>query len=1355
MTERLMGLVAMMTKNTLVCGCLLLLAVVDTALPRCLNSSPVIYKRHLFYHGESKPIILENSQRESHNITNQILKILLEEVVGYESVEIRTKDSMNATAIMNRISGCPETGCSITQEISPPETMVNTEVWMMAGFSRTPWTSQGNVIDLGPLGPFGRLGWFMPTSTVDSLWRDNIIADHWRALNLNAVIRNFTLATDFDTIKNMTLTGDPKQKYYCSSPDCVDGIYYGPKCSPTNMYTCATLLSSYPDMDMGALKAQVRNLSLPVNIAWIGPNLHQYVHNRVARRLPVLFFSWDPNTLTAGRLFTRIKFPLCQDDLNKMPMDCDFGLNQFTKIVWSKLKSSVPEAFHVISKLTFHQDEYIQLLQMFHRYSYPDEIACAWVRDHETIWKTWLPENLSNKTRIYLGGLFPLTGQYWMEPGLVQGGELALDLINQDPYILPEHQLEMVVSNSECLPDVAMKAFIKYITNTTIPIAGILGPGCSDEAEPIAALSRHFNMLVVSYGAEASSLSDRQKYPYFYRTIPQVDHHKYVYESFFKSMNWKQIGAISEGGQEFPNYHLMLQEHLQHAGISVVVKRRLVRNFTLNKLDVSQIFADLRARNVRVIIADVFVFAARAVMCEAWRQRMTAHEGYVWFLPSWYAKHWWDVDYYNSPPSPGDNRPQEHIPCTTENMEYAVEGHFLLQKTFSDPDNTRIVGGITIKQYKDYYKLRVGKADFDETPFASFVYDAVWTYAKALDRVLRRHPGALENIHSNENTQVFVDEINKTNFQGVSGHIHFNGGDRPGTISIVQYFLNETRLIGRYEPSPNNLKGILELETSNLRWLTPGGFTPTDGNPEKEDCVIEGFRVLFNISCELAIVIANVMAFGTFLIILIIVLIIFKLRYDKKVKATHQRMKELGLLTNDFSQCFSLDEWEIPREKVVLNRKLGEGQFGTVYGGEAQIDEEGWVAVAVKTLKVGSTVQQKLDFLSEAELMKRFSHQNIVSLLGVCTREEPTYFIMEFLLHGDLKTYLLSRRNMVGSLSREAEDVSPRKLTQMALDVALGLRYLHENKYVHRDLACRNCLVNSNGMVKIGDFGMTRPVCDTDYYRFDKKGMLPVRWMSPESLSDGLFTAKSDIYSYGILIYEIVTFGSFPYQGLSNNEVLEYVKNGGRISLPRNCPENLCNFIFSCLEQEMNDRAELEDIIDDLTKNTELLQPCLNAPTASVAIEDTESFEIPPSSCQNTVTQSNMVRFHRRSFYSSTSQEKLNVLKRWSGNQAVKSSPMKSSMKMFLPMSTGKQRSNSLGSLLDCGYEKGYLGTVSNSKPTSPTQGRKDKLKRHSEELYGNSYNKYIPLFSNSYGRDQSNGFCDLTIEMCENITSV
>lgn len=176
----------------------------------------------------------------------------------------------------------------------------------------------------------------------------------------------------------------------------------------------------FSDLDMGVLKQQVRNLNLPVNIAWIGPHFEWFIHDHVARQnRPVLFFSWEPNTLTAGNLFTRVKFPLCQKDLTHLPTNCDFGLNQFTKIVWAKLKTSIPEAYHVISKMKFHQDEYIKLLQV--RELSTEEIACNWIHEHKNIWQTWLPDNLTNKTKIYLGGLFPMTGHYWMEPGLVQG----------------------------------------------------------------------------------------------------------------------------------------------------------------------------------------------------------------------------------------------------------------------------------------------------------------------------------------------------------------------------------------------------------------------------------------------------------------------------------------------------------------------------------------------------------------------------------------------------------------------------------------------------------------------------------------------------------------------------------------------------------------------------------------------------------------------------------------------------------------------------------------------------------------------------------------------------------------------
>ncbi|XP_060582600.1 uncharacterized protein LOC132738978 [Ruditapes philippinarum] len=191
----------------------------------------------------------------------------------------------------------------------------------------------------------------------------------------------------------------------------------------------------------------------------------------------------------------------------------------------------------------------------------------------------------------------------------------------------------------------------------------------------------------------------------------------------------------------------------------------------------------------------------------------------------------------------------------------------------------------------------------------------------------------------------------------------------------------------------------------------------------------------------------------------------------------------------------------------------------------------------------------------------------------------------------------------------------------------------------------------------------------------------------------------------------------------------------------------------------MNDRPDIEDVIDDLMKNTELLQPCLNAPTTSVVIDDLESFEIPPASCQNTITKMNDIKFstliNRRSFYGSSSQEKLNSVKRWSGPNGIKNINSKSGFMTFLPITVGRPRSNSVGSPLDFDFEKHSANE--NFKPTSPSRTRKDKSKRHSEEFSTSSYSKYIPLLSNSYySRDQSSDYySDTSKELCQNITSV
>lgn len=397
--------------------------------------------------------------------------------------------------------------------------------------------------------------------------------------------------------------------------------------------------------------------------------------------------------------------------------------------------------------------------------------------------------------------------------------------------------------------------------------------------------------------------------------------------------------------------------------------------------------------------------------------------------------------------------------------------------------------------------------------------------------------------------------------------------------------------------------------------MTKDGRVPDDG---ALNCNLGALAWFFGTDCDGAVLI-----FTGFMCVIVIAIIslasfcFFQVRYNRKMKHSAKYLQKFGidLLSPSSIPVNTLDKWEIPKDRVVINRRLGEGAFGTVYGGEAQIDEDGWTAVAVKTLKIGSTTEDKVDFLSEAEAMKRFDHNNIVKLLGVCLQTEPVYTIMEFMLYGDLKTFLLARRHLVNnSKHSEESDISPKRLTMMALDISRALSYLAEQKYVHRDVACRNCMVNAQRVVKLGDFGMARPTFENDYYRFNRKGMLPVRWMSPESLVLGLFTPASDVWSYGVLLYEIITFGSFPFQGMTNNQVLDHLKNGHSLTIPTGVKPQLEGLMKACWNQDYKKRPNASEVAEFISNYPRLLSPCLDVPLASVQMAETDSdqFELLP-----------------------------------------------------------------------------------------------------------------------------------------------
>ncbi|KAF7670294.1 hypothetical protein LDENG_00018690 [Lucifuga dentata] len=281
------------------------------------------------------------------------------------------------------------------------------------------------------------------------------------------------------------------------------------------------------------------------------------------------------------------------------------------------------------------------------------------------------------------------------------------------------------------------------------------------------------------------------------------------------------------------------------------------------------------------------------------------------------------------------------------------------------------------------------------------------------------------------------------------------------------------------------------------------------------------------------------------------------------------------------AEMYVPDEWEVAREKITMHKELGQGSFGMVYEGIAKgvVKDEPETRVAIKTVNESASMRERIEFLNEASVMKEFNCHHVVRLLGVVSQGQPTLVIMELMTRGDLKSHLRSLRK-----ENTTTQVLPplKKMIQMAGEIADGMAYLNANKFVHRDLAARNCMVAEDFTVKIGDFGMTRDIYETDYYRKGGKGLLPVRWMSPESLKDGVFTTMSDVWSFGVVLWEIATLAEQPYQGMSNEQVLRFVMEGGLLDKPDNCPDMLFELMRMCWQYNPKMRPTFLEIISSI-----------------------------------------------------------------------------------------------------------------------------------------------------------------------------
>ncbi|XP_039611416.1 ephrin type-A receptor 2 [Polypterus senegalus] len=266
---------------------------------------------------------------------------------------------------------------------------------------------------------------------------------------------------------------------------------------------------------------------------------------------------------------------------------------------------------------------------------------------------------------------------------------------------------------------------------------------------------------------------------------------------------------------------------------------------------------------------------------------------------------------------------------------------------------------------------------------------------------------------------------------------------------------------------------------------------------------------------------------------------------------------------------------EIHPSNVTKQKVIGAGEFGEVYKGILKLSGKKETPVAIKTLKPGYTEKQRKDFLSEASIMGQFSHQNIIRLEGVVTKNKHAMIITEYMENGALDKYLRGRDG----------EILAYQLVGMLHGIASGMKYLSDMNYVHRDLAARNILVNSKLECKVSDFGLSRVLEDDPEGTYTTTGgKIPIRWTAPEAIAYRKFTSASDVWSFGIVMWEVMGYGERPYWDMSNHEVMKAINEAFRLPAPMDCPSAVYQLMVQCWRQDRSKRPRFPDIVSILEK---------------------------------------------------------------------------------------------------------------------------------------------------------------------------
>ncbi|XP_029023271.1 gamma-aminobutyric acid type B receptor subunit 1 isoform X2 [Betta splendens] len=424
----------------------------------------------------------------------------------------------------------------------------------------------------------------------------------------------------------------------------------------------------------------------------------------------------------------------------------------------------------------------------------------------------------SGKKKLYIGALFPMSGGWPGGQACLPAAQMALDLVNNRTDILPDYEMELIHYDSRCDPGEATK--LLYDLLYTEPIKVVLMPGCSSVSTLVAEAARMWNLIVLSYGSSSPALSNRQRFPTFFRTHPSATLHNPTRVQLFQKWKWTKIATIQQTTEVFTSTLDDLEERVKEAEIEISVRQSFLT-------DPAVAVKNLKRQDARIIVGLFYETEARKVFCEVYKEKLYGKK-YVWFLIGWYADNWFKI----KDPS---------INCTVEQMTEAVEGHVTTEIVMLNPETVRGASNLTSQEFLAQLMSKLGGKNPEETggfQEAPLAYDAVWALALALNKTvgpLKAKGLGLEDFNYNNRdiTSEIYRAMNTSSFEGVSGHVVFDAqGSRMAWTLIEQLQGGSYKKIGYYDSTKGNLSWY-----GNDKWI---GLGP----PADQTVVIEEFRYL-------------------------------------------------------------------------------------------------------------------------------------------------------------------------------------------------------------------------------------------------------------------------------------------------------------------------------------------------------------------------------------------------------------------------------------------------------------------------------------------------------------------------------